>query len=484
MRRLSEIMGAALAQDVDIVGLTADSRAVAPGFLFAALVGTKADGRIFVPAAIANGAAAILAPEGSNLDLPPGIVLISDSNPRRRFALMAAAFHRTQPETMVAVTGTNGKTSTAMFYGQIMDALGNRACAMGTMGIMAKGWDNTGGLTTPDPVALHESLARLAEFGITHGCMEASSHGLDQHRLDGVRLKAAAFTNLTRDHLDYHQDMESYAKAKLRLFTEVLTRGGIAIINMDADPSQSFAKAAAEHGLTVMGYGKAAHDIRLIASTAQPFGQELRLEIMGRPFTVKLPLVGLFQAYNALAALGLALASDTDLDKAVAALENLTPVPGRMQKAAERANGAAIYVDYAHTPDALETVLKALKPHAVRRLVAVFGCGGERDQGKRPLMGKVACTLADAMIVTDDNPRSEDPALIRDSVRSACCGAIEIADRREAIRTAVMGLQTGDILLIAGKGHETGQIIGGEVLPFNDVEEARSAVLAADGGLS
>ncbi|RAU22907.1 UDP-N-acetylmuramoyl-L-alanyl-D-glutamate--2,6-diaminopimelate ligase [Paramagnetospirillum kuznetsovii] len=478
------MMGTNLAHDMDIAGITADSRAVAKGFLFAALVGTKADGRAFVPAAIAKGATAILAPEGSALDLPPGVVLITDANPRRRFAQMAAAFHGAQPDTMVAVTGTNGKTSVASFYRQIMDALGHPAAAIGTLGIIAKGWDNAGGLTTPDPAALHESLARLKAFGISHACMEASSHGLDQHRLDGVRLAAAAFTNLTWDHLDYHGDMETYAKAKQRLFTELVGDGGTAVINMDAEHGPRFAQAAAARGLMVMGYGKAAAELRLIAAAAKPFGQELRLEIMGRSATVKLPLAGLFQAYNALAALGLALASGADAKAALAALEKLDGVPGRLQLAAKRANGAAIYVDYAHTPDALDTVLNALKPHATRRLVAVFGCGGDRDPGKRPLMGAVACRLADATIITDDNPRSEDAAAIRESVRTACRGAIEIADRREAIRTAVAGLQKGDLLLIAGKGHETGQIVGGAVLPFDDAEEARAAVLFADGRLS
>ncbi len=484
MRRLSELMGTTLPKDVEIAGLTADSRAVAPGFLFAALVGTKADGRAFVPAAITAGAAAILAPEGSRFDLPDGVALVTDPNPRRRLALLAAAFHASQPETMVAVTGTNGKTSTAMFYRQIMAALGEKAAAIGTLGIVAEGWDNAGGLTTPDPSALHANLARLAAFGITHACMEASSHGLDQYRLDGVRLKAAAFTNLTRDHLDYHGDMFAYGGAKLRLFTELLPEGGTAVLNMDSEAAPRFAAACAQRGVTVLGYGKAGAELRLIDSLPTASGQDLRLEVRGRAVTVRLPLAGLFQAYNALAALGLALATGADGDKALAALESLDGVPGRLQKVAERANGAAIYVDYAHTPDALETVLIALKPHAARRLVAVFGCGGDRDPGKRPQMGAIACRLADAMIVTDDNPRSEDPAAIRRAVLGACCGAIEIGDRREAIRTAVTGLQAGDLLVIAGKGHETGQIVGATVHHFDDSEEARAAVLAADGRLS
>jgi UDP-N-acetylmuramoyl-L-alanyl-D-glutamate--2,6-diaminopimelate ligase len=475
-------MGTPLAKDVEIAGLTADSRAVLPGFLFAALVGSKADGRDFVPAALAQGAVAILAPEGSKLKLPKGVVLITDANPRRRLAQMAAVFHGAQPETMVAVTGTNGKTSVAMFYGQIMERLGKTSAAIGTLGIVAKGWDNAGGLTTPDPSALHANLAKLAAFGVTHACMEASSHGLDQCRLDGVRLTAAAFTNLTRDHLDYHGGMENYAQAKLRLFTEVLPETASAVINMDSEAGLRFAEACAKRGITLLGYGRAGAELRLISATAKPFGQELALEILGKAVTVKLPLAGLFQAYNALAALGLALASGAPTDKALAALENLDGVPGRLQKVGERANGAAVYVDYAHTPDALETVLKALKPHAARRLVVVFGCGGDRDPGKRPQMGAIGCKRADAMIVTDDNPRSEDPAKIRAAVLGGCCGAVEIGDRHEAIRTAVAGLQKGDVLVIAGKGHETGQVIGTATHPFDDAEEVRAAIRAADGG--
>jgi UDP-N-acetylmuramoyl-L-alanyl-D-glutamate--2,6-diaminopimelate ligase len=477
-------MGTVLAEDMEITGLTADSRAVAPGFLFAALAGSKADGLDFVPAALAKGARAILVSTGARLDLPHGVALVEDANPRRRFALMAATFHASQPETVVAVTGTNGKTSTASFFRQIMAFLGTKSAAIGTLGIIAEGWDNRGGLTTPDPVALHSDLARLAEFGVTHACMEASSHGLDQCRLDGVRLKAAAFTNLTRDHLDYHRDMESYAAAKLRLFTELLPEGGCAVINMDSDWGTRFAEACRARGLRVIGHGRAGAELRLIASRPTSFGQELSLEILGETVSVRLPLAGAFQAENALTALGLALAVGAERNHALAALERLDGVPGRLEKVAERANGAAIYVDYAHTPDALATVLKALKPHAARRLVAVFGCGGDRDSGKRAEMGAIACRLADAMVVTDDNPRTEDPDRIRAAILGACCGAIEIADRREAIRTAVSGLQRGDVLVIAGKGHETGQIIGGIVLPFDDAEEARAAVLFADGRVS
>jgi UDP-N-acetylmuramoyl-L-alanyl-D-glutamate--2,6-diaminopimelate ligase len=470
------------ARDVTIAGLTADSRAVRPGWLFAALPGAKADGRSFVPAAIKAGAVAVLAPEGSHLELPPEVVLVTDANPRRRFALMASAFHGAQPRVMAAVTGTNGKTSTAEFFRQIMTRLGQPSAAIGTLGINAPGWDNAGGLTTPDPAALHADLARLAAMGVTHACMEASSHGLDQHRLDGVALTAAAFTNLTRDHLDYHSGMEAYAEAKLRLFTEILPEGACAVINADSDLAPRLVELCAKRDIRVLGFGASASDLRLVAARPAAQGQDLDLEIMGRAVTIRLPLAGRFQAGNALAALGLALACGADAQAALEALTHLAGVPGRLQKVASRANGASIYVDYAHTPDALETVLKALRPHAARRLVLVFGCGGDRDPGKRPVMGAIGCRLADAMIVTDDNPRSEDPALIRAAVRGVCPGGIEIADRREAIQAAIAGLQKGDVLVIAGKGHEQGQIIGNKVMPFDDAEEALDAVRLADGG--
>ncbi|KIL96795.1 UDP-N-acetylmuramoylalanyl-D-glutamate--2 6-diaminopimelate ligase [Paramagnetospirillum magnetotacticum MS-1] len=469
--------------DVTITGLTADSRAVRPGYLFAALPGTKADGRAFIPAAIANGAVAVLVPHGSTVEVPPQVALVQDANPRRRFALMASAFHGAQPRVMAAVTGTNGKTSTAEFFRQIMTRLGHRSAAIGTLGIIAPGWDNSGGLTTPDPAGLHADLARLAEMGITHACMEASSHGLDQHRLDGVKLMAAAFTNLTRDHLDYHASMQAYAEAKLRLFAEVLPEGATAVINADSDLAPRAVELCAKRGITVLGYGRAARDLRLAAARPTADGQELDLEIMGRAVTIRLPLAGRFQADNALAALGLALACGADPVTALEALGSLEGVHGRLQKVAARAHGAPVYVDYAHTPDALETVLKALRPHASRRLVVVFGCGGDRDAGKRPLMGAIGCRLADAMIVTDDNPRSEDPAAIRAAVRGACPAGIEIGDRRDAIRAAVSGLQKGDVLVIAGKGHEKGQIVGTTVLAFDDAEEARTAVDLADGGV-
>ncbi|WP_417629377.1 UDP-N-acetylmuramoyl-L-alanyl-D-glutamate--2,6-diaminopimelate ligase [Phaeospirillum tilakii] len=468
--------------DPIILGLTADSRAVRPGFLFAALPGSRQDGRDFIPAALASGAVALLVPAGHAVaDLPPGVALIHSPNPRRRLALLAAAFAGAQPETMVAVTGTNGKTSTAWFFRRIMAGLGHPAAAIGTLGVIADGWDEAkGGMTTPDPVELHRILARLAGLGVTHASLEASSHGLDQERLDGVRLKAAAFTNLTRDHLDYHRDMEAYAAAKRRLFTELLPGDGVAVIDMDGDWSPYFAAAARARGLRLITTGAAGEDIRLIEATPTPTGQTLRLGLFGREVSVALPLAGRFQAHNALSALGLAVAIGAEPARALAALERLDGVPGRLQRVAARANGAAIYVDYAHTPDALETVLRALRPHATGRLVALFGCGGDRDPGKRGLMGSIAGRLADRVLITDDNPRGEDPARIRSAILAGCLGGIEIADRRAAIGTAVAGLEAGDLLVIAGKGHETGQIVGDQVLPFDDAVEARAAALAAD----
>lgn len=479
MRRLSDLTGETHANDPRILGLTADSRKVMPGWLFVAIPGTKADGRAFIADALAKGASAVLAPDGTSL--PPGnAVLVTDPNPRRRFALMAAAFHGDQPETMVAVTGTNGKTSVANFFRQIAKRLGLSSAAIGTLGISADNWPNTGGLTTPDPADLHEALAELAKLGVTHACMEASSHGLSQYRLDGVKLKAAAFTNLTRDHLDYHGTMEEYAQAKLRLFSELLPSGASAVINADSDVAPRIEAIAAQRGLATITFGTKGTDLKLHSAKPLPHGQVLDMDMLGRRITVRLPLAGTFQASNALAALGLAIACGLDPDRAAQALEHLDGVPGRLQKVAERANGGAIYVDYAHTPDALETVLHALRPHTEGKLVVVFGCGGDRDPGKRPQMGAIATRLADMAVVTDDNPRNEDPAAIRRAILDSAPGAVEIASRADAIRFGVAALQKGDVLVIAGKGHEIGQIVGSKVLPFDDSQEASSAVTQID----
>ena len=474
-------LAAAQLDDREIAGLTADSRQVKPGFLFAALRGTQVDGRKFSADAVANGAVAILTDDPGALaldeDTRRGVAIVSDTNPRRRLALLAARFYDRQPRTIAAVTGTNGKTSVAHFTREIWTALGHRAASIGTLGLIEPGGRRAGSLTTPDPVALHRDLAALAEDGIEHVAIEASSHGLAQFCLDGLSIAAAAFTNLTRDHLDYHGDMESYRAAKERLFGELLPPAGAAVLNADSPEYERLAGLCRERGHPVVGYGAAASaELRIVLRRPVHNGQHLTLSLFGEPHELGLPLVGDFQAMNALAALGLALATGTAPSAAVGALDRLSGVPGRMQFVGETAAGATVYVDYAHTPDALRTVLLALRPHTNGRLAIVFGAGGDRDRGKRPLMGQAAVALADLVYVTDDNPRSEPPDAIRREILGAASGAIEIGDRRAAIATAVSELRAGDILVIAGKGHETGQIVGREVLPFDDALVAREAL--------
>jgi UDP-N-acetylmuramoyl-L-alanyl-D-glutamate--2,6-diaminopimelate ligase len=464
----------------DVTSLTSDSRAARPGSLFAALTGRRADGARYVADAVARGAVAVLGPPG--LDAPAGIAVLVADNPRQALARAAARFHDAQPATVCAVTGTSGKTSVAEFTRQIWAATGAQAASLGTLGVVAPGRRVAGSLTTPDPVALHGELARLANDGVTHLAMEASSHGLDQFRLDGVALAAAAFTNLSRDHLDYHRDMAAYLAAKLRLFEDLLPRGGAAVANADDPNFGAIAGIAARRGHRLIGFGRTGRDLRLVGREVDAGGQILDLRIAGRARRVRLALAGGFQAMNALAALGLVIGAGGDADAAAAALDRLTGVPGRLQRAATRRNGAAVYVDYAHKPDALRNLLETLRPHAAGRLAVVFGCGGERDTGKRPEMGAIAARLADRVYVTDDNPRGEDPATIRAAVAAACPGAIEIADRRTAIARAVRDLAPGDVLAIAGKGHETGQIVGATVHPFDDVAQAQAAVAAADDG--
>ncbi len=461
----------------DIAGLTADSRAVRPGFLFAALPGAQVDGRAYIADAVARGAAAVLALPGT--DWPPGVPprpLIEDPEPRRRLAQFAAAFHRAQPETVVAVTGTNGKTSTVDFLRQIWAGAGHRAASLGTLGVIAPGRPSGAGLTTPDPVALHAMLAELAADRIDHAAMEASSHGLDQYRLDGVRLAAAAFTNLTRDHLDYHGDVASYRAAKLRLFEELLPAGAPAAASaeMDAATLAALAAIAQRRRLKLLTVGEGGDAIRLLSATPRADGQDLDVAVFGARRTIRLPLVGRFQADNALLAATLAYATGTDA--AFDLLPRLAGVRGRLELAAVLPNGAAVYVDYAHTPDALERLLAALRPHTARNLWCVFGAGGDRDPGKRPLMGAAVAAHADAAIVTDDNPRTEDPAAIRAAVRAAIPMAREIGDRRAAIAAAMEALGPGDVLAVAGKGHEQGQTVGREVLPFDDVSVVRDIV--------
>ncbi|HEY9079544.1 UDP-N-acetylmuramoyl-L-alanyl-D-glutamate--2,6-diaminopimelate ligase [Magnetovibrio sp.] len=458
--------------ELDIAGLTCDSRAVRPGYLFAALPGAHVDGRDFIPAAAEKGAAIVLAPVGTRVD---GIPVLEDANVRQRFARMAANFYRAQPAHVAAITGTNGKTSTASFLRQIWQRLGHKSASVGTLGVHGVGFDEPGKLTTPDPVQLHETLARLADAGVDHLAMEASSHGLEQFRLDGVRIQAAGFTNISRDHLDYHGTMSAYLAAKLRLFSQVVSSGGAAVINADSPEGHEITAVALKRGLRVLTYGREGRDIRLVDQVPHGDGQTLSVQIDADGFEVNLPLAGGFQAENALCALGLALAMGADVKAAVAALEFLDGVPGRLQKVG-KVGGAAVYVDYAHTPDALQTVLQALRPHATGKLHVLFGCGGDRDAGKRPQMGAIAAKFADRVIVTDDNPRSEDPDLIRAEIMAACPSAREIGDRRQAIREAVCGLGDGDVLVLAGKGHEQGQIIGDEVRSFDDVAEAAAVM--------
>jgi UDP-N-acetylmuramoyl-L-alanyl-D-glutamate--2,6-diaminopimelate ligase len=467
----------------DIIGLTADSRGVGPGFLFAALPGSTVDGAAFIPDALRAGARAILAAPGVSLpaDAPADAVLVTDPNPRRAFALMAAAFHGwAQPEAVAAVTGTNGKTSTVTFARQMWDLMGHSGASMGTIGAFARGYDRPGRLTTPDPMALHGLLAELAAAGASHLAMEASSHGLDQHRLDGVRVAAAAFTNLSRDHLDYHGDMAAYLAAKTRLFTEVLREGGTAVLNADIPEYDALAATCRARGLRVLSFGAKGADLCLRDRNPRADGQALTITVLNETHHLLLPLVGDFQVMNALCALGLVLATTGDDRRAIDTLPRLSGVPGRLELVATRANGAGVYVDFAHTPDALVTALTALRPHCAGRLVCVFGCGGDRDRGKRPLMGKVVGEMADIGILTDDNPRTEDPAAIRAEVRVGNPDVTEIGDRAEAIRAAVRLLEPGDLLVIAGKGHETGQTVGTVVHPFLDADHARAAVAEMD----
>ena len=469
---------------VDITGITSDSRSVEPGFLFAAVPGLTVDGRDFIDDALARGAQAVLAPTGVSLGSEAaarGVQLVTNDNPRRGLALMAARFYRAQPRITAAVTGTNGKTSVAWFTRQIWAHLGHKAASMGTLGIHAPGRTTKGSLTTPDPVALHRELSELAAAGVDHLALEASSHGLSQHRLDGVAISAGAFTNLSRDHLDYHRTMVDYRAAKLRLFEALLSPGATAVLNADAAEFDSFSDACDKRGCRVIGYGEQGRDIRLEALSPTPRGLALTVHLFGKQRDIALPLPGAFQAANALCALGLVVACGDDSEAAISALPGLAGVPGRLELAARRDHGAPIYVDYAHTPDALSHVLAALRPHSTDRLIVVFGCGGDRDSGKRPMMGSVAHELADVRIVTDDNPRGEDPARIRGEILSTCPDASEFDDRAEAIFAGVAALTPGDVLVIAGKGHETGQIVGQRVLAFDDADIARQAALAGGG---
>ena len=465
-------LGALTGSDDDriVTGFAIDHRKVAPGTVFGAFTGARFNGEDFIPAAIAAGAVAVVARPEAAVE---GAIHIADAEPRRAFARMAARFFAPFPETVVAVTGTNGKTSTVELTRQLWRLAGHHAASIGTLGVTTSDEQVSTGLTTPDVATFLSNVAGLRREGVTHVAFEASSHGLSQFRTEGLPVQAAAFTNLSRDHLDYHGTMEAYLEAKLRLFTEVVDAQGAAIVWADDVASDRVIEIARERGMTIIDVGTKGAAVRLVERTPTHLGQTLVLEAEGGRHTVKLPLIGAYQAANALTALGLVLATGGKLAATLANLERVQPVRGRLERAVITRTGAPVYVDYAHTPDGLEAAIEALKPHAKGRLITVFGAGGDRDTGKRPQMGAVAVRLSDHVIVTDDNPRSEDPAAIRRDVLAGAPGAIEIGGRREAIAAAIAEAGADDIVLIAGKGHEQGQIVGDMVLPFDDVTVAR-----------
>ncbi|MCA0015147.1 UDP-N-acetylmuramoyl-L-alanyl-D-glutamate--2,6-diaminopimelate ligase [Mesorhizobium sp. B292B1B] len=462
--------------DLEVTGISSDSRQVKPGVVFFALAGSKADGTAYAADAAARGAAAIVAGKDNALGgLPVPVLAVDD--PRLALALSAARYFGKQPQTMVAVTGTSGKTSVAAFVRQIWEQAGFAVASIGTTGVVAPGRNDYGSLTTPDPVALHQLLRELADAGVTHASMEASSHGLDQRRLDGVRLAAGGFTNLGRDHMDYHPTVEDYHRAKLRLFDALLPKGAPAVIFADDPWSAPTIQAAKAARLDVLTVGRHGDFLTLKRVEHERHRQRAEVEADGMLYEIDLPLAGDFQIANALVSAGLAISTGTPVAKALKALEKLKGAPGRLDLVGTTANGAPVYVDYAHKPDALENVLASVRPFTTGRIIVVFGCGGDRDRGKRPIMGEIATRLADVVIVTDDNPRSEVPETIRAAILAAAPGAIEIGDRRAAIHEAVAMLHAGDTLIVAGKGHEEGQTIGTETLHFSDHEEVRAALL-------
>ncbi|MDQ2089277.1 UDP-N-acetylmuramoyl-L-alanyl-D-glutamate--2,6-diaminopimelate ligase [Marimonas arenosa] len=489
-KSLSELGLTALrGRDARVTGLAVDSREVKEGYLFAALPGTKMHGGEFIQYALRMGAAAILTDAAGakiaekELAASDAALVISE-DPRQVLAYTAALWFGRQPKTMVAVTGTNGKTSVASFARMIWTELGHEAVNLGTTGVEGA-WSAPLAHTTPEPITLHRVLKAAAEAGVTHAAMEASSHGLAQRRLDGVHLKAAGFTNFTQDHLDYHASFDAYFEAKAGLFARVLPEDGVAVINIDDPRGPDMAAIAAGRGQKVLAVGRTeGADLQLTAQRFDATGQEVFFKWGAKGFRADLRLIGGFQAENVLLAAGLAIGCGEEPERVFETLEHLGGVRGRMQLAAQRANGAAVFVDYAHTPDAVKTALQAMRPHVPGRIVAIIGAGGDRDASKRPLMGQAAAEAADVVIVTDDNPRSEDPAAIRAAVMQGCSEANEVGDRAEAILRGVDMLGPGDALLIAGKGHETGQVVGDDVLPFDDAEQASVAVAALEGGLA
>jgi UDP-N-acetylmuramoyl-L-alanyl-D-glutamate--2,6-diaminopimelate ligase len=483
LQNLTERGETALARGADreVLGLTMDSREVKQGFLFVAIPGTQQDGRAFLQNAIAAGATSVLVPEGTDLTaIPENVAVLTAPNIRRALSSVASRFYPRQPACIAAVTGTSGKTSTVQFARQLWTKDGHKSASLGTLGLISPDENHYGSLTTPDPVTLHKILDETAEKNVTHLAMEASSHGIELNRLDFVRLQIAAFTNLGRDHMDYHVTEENYFTAKRRLFTDLLPRGSTAVLNADSPYFAQLLATCAERGHKVIGFGAKSDDIRLLAQNPDPRGQILKLKIFGKAYEIRLPLIGAFQAWNALCALGIALGTGVPQDKAMATLEKLEGVPGRLELIGHTKSGGTVFVDYAHKPPALESVLETLRPHITShsgaRLHVAFGCGGNRDKGKRPIMGEIAQRLADEVIVTDDNPRKEEADTIRKEILAGCKASPhlrEIGDRALAIEEGIKALRKNDILVIAGKGHEEGQIVGDKILPFNDAEVAR-----------
>jgi UDP-N-acetylmuramoyl-L-alanyl-D-glutamate--2,6-diaminopimelate ligase len=465
---------------LDITGLSSDSRKTQSGDLFAALTGSLTDGRGFVDQAVKAGARAILAEPGL---VDPGVPVIEVDNARAALSKAAARFYPRQPETVVAITGTNGKSSTVDFLRQIWTHAGRTAASVGTLGAIGPKGRIDLGFTTPDPIALHATLQSLADDGITHIAMESSSHALDQRRMHGVRLAAGGFSNLTQDHLDYHITMDGYRAAKLRLFNDLLAKGQPAIVNADAHEAGPFEEAAKAKGLDLKLVGWRGDYLKIVELWPKPASQRVDLRFGNKTYPVEIPLIGEFQALNAVMAAGFALALGEEPETVFEAMAALKTVKGRMEHIGGTADGAHVFVDYAHTPDGLDVLLRAARPHAPGRIILVFGCGGDRDTTKRPIMGALAAKFADIIIVTDDNPRTEDAATIRKEVLAGCPDALEIGERGEAISKAVGLLQKGDCLLIAGKGHETGQLVKGSILPFSDQESAKEALLAQGGQL-
>ena len=456
--------------DSEVTGFAIDHRKVARGSIFGAFRGTMFNGEDFVSQAVSRGAVAVVArPEATVAKVPH----LADPEPRRLFAELASRFYAPYPDTVVAVTGTNGKTSTVEMTRQIWRISGQRSASIGTLGVTTSDDQVKTGLTTPDIVTFLHNMAGLKRMGMSHVAYEASSHGLDQHRCEGVPLAAAAFTNFSRDHLDYHETMESYFEAKMRLFDELLEPGNPSVIWTDDPKSEEVIERSAARGHRVLTVGRAGDTIRLVNQSPTPLGQALLLEHEDRSLKLSLPLIGAYQASNVLVAAGLAMATGLGFDHAFSAMQRVAPVRGRLERAVISREGVPVYIDYAHTPDALEAAIAALRPHVEGRLITVFGAGGDRDQGKRPEMGAIASRMSDIVIVTDDNPRSEDPAVIRSAIMAAATGATEVPGRREAIAEAIRMARAGDIVLVAGKGHETGQIIGDRVLPFDDALVAR-----------